>query len=331
MPAAVIHCSKEYVPGLIYVAVSRVKSPNHIQVLNFSANQLLPPSHDVLELCSTSNISELSTDLTCCSQQECLDDKCFTVTDRFCDYEDEIDDQLNFPSNRFDGPVISSFEDTNNPDTPVAVELIEIFDELVNDSSSHALPSPECVEKLREHLVSVKQSQPSSAFIKEQNVAIDYLLTSENISRLDALISIMWNHVYKLIGEHLSQNADEITFNLGRQHFTDAVAGLHSFYIGADFSSYVSGLFACDQPTVAQRSIVIQLSNQIFEEFLGRLLCMVRQVHQRSEVEFKVDEMSDEGRSKVRYVGGWAIFKILTNYRRYIKANMFLLNPTTAM
>ena len=137
-----------------------------------------------------------------------------------------------------------------SPLCSLAVELIEIYHELVDDSSSNALPSPECVEKLREHLLTIKQSQPSSAFIKEQNVAIDYLLTSENNCRLDALISIMWNHVYKLIGEHLSQNADEITFNLGRQHFTDAVARLHSFYIGADFSSYVSGMFACDQPTV---------------------------------------------------------------------------------
>ena len=39
--------------------------------------------------------------------------------------------------------------------------------------------------------------------------------------------------------------------------------------------------------------------------------------------------MSDEGRSKVRYVGGWAIFKILTNCRRYVSANMFSLHPAT--
>jgi hypothetical protein len=111
------------------------------------------------------------------------------------------------------------------------------------------------------------------------------------------LISIIWNHVYKLIGDHLSQNADEITFNLGRKHFTDAVAGLHGFYIGPDFSSYVRAIFACDQPTVAQRAILVQLSNQIFEEFLGHLLSMVRQIHERSEVAFKVDEMSGEGQS----------------------------------
>ena len=116
---------------------------------------------------------------------------------------------------------------------------------------------------------------------------------------------------------------------MGRQHFTDAVAGLHEFYIGTDFSKYVNAIFACDQPTTAQRAVIIQLSNQIFEEFLNHLLSMVQQVQERSEVTFKVDDMNGEGRSKVRYVGGWAIFKIMTNYRRYIKANMFSLNPST--
>jgi hypothetical protein len=51
----------------------------------------------------------------------------------FLHYEDDIDDQLYFPSNMFDGPVLSSFEDA---DTPVALELIVIYEHLVNDSSS---------------------------------------------------------------------------------------------------------------------------------------------------------------------------------------------------
>jgi hypothetical protein len=125
LPVAVIHCSKEYVPGLIYVAVSRVKSPDCVQVLNFSASQLLPPSN-VIQLCSTNNTKKPCADLTCCSQQECLDEKCFAVIDRFCEYEDDIDDHLYFPINMCDGPVSSCFEESDNPDNPVPVELIEI-------------------------------------------------------------------------------------------------------------------------------------------------------------------------------------------------------------
>ena len=78
-----------------------------------------------------------------------------------------------------------------------------------------------------------------------------------------------------MIGDYGAQNADEITFNLGRQHFTNAVSGLHEFYIGAEFSSYLRAIFACEEPTVVQRAVVIQLSNQIFEQFLNHLLSKV--------------------------------------------------------
>lgn len=283
----------------------------------------------MIQLCSTNNTKKPSADLTCCSQQECLDEKCFAVIDRFCEYEDDIDDHLYFPINMCDGPVSSCFEESDNPDNPVPVELIEIYEHLDDDDSNNALPSPECVKKLKEYIANEKQDKPLSSFFQEQNVAIDYLFREENDIKLNALISIIWNHVFKLIGDRIVQNADEITFNLGRQHFTDAVAGLHEFYIGTDFSNYVNAIFACDQPTAAQRAVIIQLSNQVCEEFLTHLLSMVKQVDERSEVAFKVDDMSGEGRSKVWYVGGWVLFKIMTNYRRYIKANMFSFNPAT--
>ena len=328
LPAAVIHCSNEYVPGLIYVAVSRVKSIDCVQLLNFNANQLLPPSN-VIQLCSTNNIKEPCTDLTCCSQQECLDEKCFAVTDRFSEHDDANDDQLYFPINMFDGLVSSCFEESDNPDKQVPVELIEIYEHLDDVNSNNALPSPECVRKLKEFLVHEKQDQPLSSFFLEQNAAIEGLLKEENDTKLNALISIIWNHVFKLIGDHVVQNADDIVFNLGRQHFTDAVAGLHEFFIGTDFSSYVNAIFVCEQPSIAQRTVIIQLSKHIFEEFLKHLLKIVQQNQERSEVAFKVDDMSGVGRSKVRYVGGWAIFKILANYKRYIKVNMFSLNPAT--
>ena len=44
LPAAVVHYAKEFVPGLIYVSVTRVRKSEHLQVLNFCPNQLLSPS-----------------------------------------------------------------------------------------------------------------------------------------------------------------------------------------------------------------------------------------------------------------------------------------------
>ena len=40
---AVVHCSKEFVPGLTYVACTRVKSSENIQVIAFKRSHLLHP------------------------------------------------------------------------------------------------------------------------------------------------------------------------------------------------------------------------------------------------------------------------------------------------
>ncbi len=43
--------------------------------------------------------------------------------------------------------------------------------------------------------------------------------------------------MFRLISDYVAQNADEITFNLGCQHFTNAVSGLHEFYIAPNFQA----------------------------------------------------------------------------------------------
>ena len=43
LPPATVHSSQEHVSGLIYVAISRVKSPEQIQILDFRPQQLLKP------------------------------------------------------------------------------------------------------------------------------------------------------------------------------------------------------------------------------------------------------------------------------------------------
>ena len=47
LASAVVHYFHQYMPGLIYVAVSRVKSLDTIQILNFSAQQLLKPHQKI--------------------------------------------------------------------------------------------------------------------------------------------------------------------------------------------------------------------------------------------------------------------------------------------
>ena len=66
---AVVHCSREYVPGLIYIAVSRVKSPQCIQILNFNSPQLLKPQQNAVEMCSTHHTCAPIADWSCCCKK----------------------------------------------------------------------------------------------------------------------------------------------------------------------------------------------------------------------------------------------------------------------
>lgn len=100
MPSAVVHCSKEFVPGLIYVAVSRVKSDEHIQVLNFKPSQLLKALSDVISQCSTDTGGPVA-DLTCC-RHKTLDESLFKVEDRFEIGSDAEDGNFAMPEQQFD-------------------------------------------------------------------------------------------------------------------------------------------------------------------------------------------------------------------------------------
>ena len=54
LPCVVVHFSIEFVPGLIYVAISRVWHPGNLQVVQFKASQLLKPPADALNVSDSS-------------------------------------------------------------------------------------------------------------------------------------------------------------------------------------------------------------------------------------------------------------------------------------
>ena len=123
LPAAVIHCSREYVPGLIHVGVSRVRAPECLQVLNFSADQLLTPKSQVIEHCRTQHTRDAVQELSCCRKKH-MEEDFFSVQDRFADSVEDSDDQFCFPMEMLDWPAFECFEEDS---APVTLELTEIF------------------------------------------------------------------------------------------------------------------------------------------------------------------------------------------------------------
>ena len=81
---------KEFVPSLLYGGVSRVKSTDCLQVLDFHPSQLLKSDPKVIQQCSSS-IGETSPDMKCCKLKILEDDSLFCAYDRFESEEGGLD------------------------------------------------------------------------------------------------------------------------------------------------------------------------------------------------------------------------------------------------
>ena len=93
-------------PGLIYVAMSRVKSQDTLQVLDFNQNQLQAADPEVIRQCSQ-NIGERDQSLNCCRRKSAVDNDFFDVRERFDaeDSQDAPEDCYKFPIDVCDGLV----------------------------------------------------------------------------------------------------------------------------------------------------------------------------------------------------------------------------------
>lgn len=176
LSSAVVHCSKEFVSGLIYVAVSRVNNEDNLQVLGFTPSQLLTPPREAVEVCRESrNHME---DLSCCSNQEFPDDW-FQVSDRGEEFAEEEDEH---PSDSLamdvypDGVVSSYFE---KEEEKIMVNLETVF-LLLDDNESRFSSLPESID-LPGMLKQLLVPNPRSDFDKDNNHSVNAVLQREDL------------------------------------------------------------------------------------------------------------------------------------------------------
>ena len=136
LPRAVVHCSKEFVPDLIYVDISRVRHPDDLQVCKFKSRQLLKPPPDALSVCG--NSQDECDDLTCCVNQN-LSNDLFTV----CDFGDEFGEgdggaPEELPLDAYPDGLVSSYFDRETDNA--VVDLGSVFLTLEEKESQFSEP-----------------------------------------------------------------------------------------------------------------------------------------------------------------------------------------------
>ena len=202
LPGVMVHCSKEFVPGLLYVAVSRVRKVEDLQVCRFNRKQLLKPPPDALEVCKC---SEMRPDLTCCINQQ-LDRTLFKVADIGEDFGEEDGDAPEvLPVDAYPNGLVSSYFEKEGDE--LMVDLGTVFLEL--DNSENQLSQPpehyDIVKLLQKQRVSEEKIQ----FCTERNAAIQKVL-SHRLHQLELVSKILWLRIFQIMGDYLASNHEEI-------------------------------------------------------------------------------------------------------------------------
>ena len=207
LPAAVVHCSTEFVPGLTYVAISRVRDPDHLKLINFHAKHLLSPDPRVLRECAT-DLGDLREDMSCCRNGNLSLDN-FSVKERYCANEQYCDEGIAFPSELYDGPTASYF--TRDDDNTVT-DIVDIYAELAKPDSELSKP-PETIV-VGDLLAAMRVEPPLSEFASEKNNVLEQLETEEDKAVI--FVNLIWCHLYRFFENHLIENCDEVIVNIAR-------------------------------------------------------------------------------------------------------------------
>ena len=302
--ATVVHCSQEFVPGQTYVALSRVRGEDSLQVVDFRRKFLLIPA----ELQSLAvDQHDPDPDFHCCKNQpihesflQYIDD------DRFDEESDGVDESVmqNIDENL---PAINLFE-TNEG---VTVNLEHVLTSLLQSKYKLSSLTANFINDFLEKIANEPYGDSFSTSIKS---AAQYCITHQEVFHL--LTKILWIRIYNIFCVYLSKNEEDVYMT--KRDFIAATTKLHELFLTQEYRrDVISSFGVCSWLDLndGQRTLVIQFVFTLYKRFTTELGNLIRS-KENEPLHFKVENMGPEGRGKIRYIGGWAMRKCLENSRR---------------
>ena len=244
-------------PGLTYVALTRVRDPANLQVLNLRSTNLLSPSSRVIRECST-DLGQIEEDLRCCRNKELCEDF-FEVKDKYAIEEKDCDETFNFPSELNDGLVASYFK---RDDDESVIDIVQVYGELSKPDSELSSPPPSiAVSKM---LASMKVDKPLSVFAKDKNRCIQQLQDVLHY-KATAFVDLTWFHLHEIFNNHIIENPDEVIVNTSRGGFTECTAKRHQFLDSPQFQQYTKDLYNCTEVRRPQIAAATEIATKLYE------------------------------------------------------------------
>ena len=166
-----MHCSQDVFSGLTYVAASRVKSDNHLQLKNFNLNFLLAPPTEVLSQ-TASYLGKVHPSKSCCPHKQ-LKEELFEASDPYTKsvLSEGADEDFQIPNVNDMVANLFKKEGVHAPE-----DLVNVYGTINQNESQFATP-PESLN-VYQLLSSFAVEEPSTNNEQQKNETIHQLHTS---------------------------------------------------------------------------------------------------------------------------------------------------------
>ena len=198
--SVVVHCTCEFVPGQTYVALSRIKKDDGLQVIGFRKSFLMPMPDELMLFDATYCASFLKKQ-ECCKNQV-LDNNAFLVHDR-----DEITaadpkDHADTISHLQESVAKAYYEDLEDAEPASLEDVLLSLDEMTSELS---VP-PKCFNPINflETFI-FKHDDPLSSSI---NAVVEFALNESNVDNFKLLLGIIWCRIFIIFKDFLAENVD---------------------------------------------------------------------------------------------------------------------------
>lgn len=201
------------------------------------------------------------------------------------------------------------------------------------DESEHVLSKLPVDFDMHQFLLSLKgESVPEAGeddFGTAKNNTVDTAIN--NIHQFSSLVQIIWYTIFLLLLRNLKENLQDVSFSV--KDMKDIYQQSLDISRTAEFKGWLKMCFRKAENvdlSPAERSFGMDIVTGVLHNVLHVVCEAVRErSHDEMVSGFAVSEMDDVGRGKVRFVGAWAVGRVLNKAKKYVRDNLYTSNRST--
>lgn len=312
--------------GQLYVAASRVSSPQGLSILQFNPAHLIKANKRVVDFYKKVCLSQPLQDLMCCRNK--IVDTGPTSVD-FLYIDDPLFDE---PLSSDDLADIDAFCQTyfvSSVDSECEAEQVDEEEDLEESSSCDKETHPDLMDNDRIHsfLEELKDTS-TQAYVRGSlgfkiNNLIMNLQQPESLPKVKTFVEIQWDRLSQEINKNVKNKKDRST----RYDFKSIMATEFSILNMEQLDNEFSAVIGNNTFNVEHHCLITELVKAVRVAIISQAYLGICVEDGEKDEERNVWNMSEDGKGKVRYVGGWTLIKLIYGYKRYITQNIASNNP----